>query len=107
MPEAAQQSPEEKRASASTATVVWLSLVGLTLLGWLLSNKGDAANDDAFVVLFGIVFIAFLKISCILSFFMGLDKAPLGWRVTGGVWVLLTGFAIVVIAMAADMRAVQ
>lgn len=75
------------------ATILWLLLIGATILTWTLGQHG-AAGPAAVAMLFG---IASAKGSVVILEFMGLRRAPLFWRLVTFGWM---AFVCVLISLA-------
>lgn len=81
----------EHRISAAAATGTWFFLVVLTLAAWLLARSSAVVEGRARCIeLIAIVVLAAIKIYLVLDVFMGLRRAPVGWRIAIGSWLICT-----------------
>lgn len=78
----------------SRYTVIWLALVGATLLSWAL---GGGAGDDKTLAASGIILVSLIKVRYVVLDFMELRRAPKLMRLVAELWISL--LAIVLVTM--------
>lgn len=82
------------------ASLVWLFLVGATVLSWVLGveqGAGGAGSVSARVVGVAVLAIAFIKLRLVGLYFMELREAPLVLRAIFETYCLVVGSMVVVL----------
>lgn len=74
------------RVIRSRISLVWLILVGATILSWIV---GHGVVDDRSLAAAVIIAVAFLKVRFVILDFMEIRGAPLAMRLVGEAWVFL------------------
>jgi heme/copper-type cytochrome/quinol oxidase subunit 4 len=70
--------------------LIWLTLVGLTLLGYWIGQRGFSGTS-ALVILLG---AALIKSQLVISLFMEMREAQTRWKWVPTIWLLLVIAAI-------------
>lgn len=71
----------------SRATLIWLLLVGATLLSWEMGH--GVGIDDARLAGAAIIAVSFVKVRFVVFEFMEIRGAPRWMRVFGDIWITL------------------
>ena len=66
-------------------SLVWLVLVGVTMLAWA---AGHGAVDDLDLARAAVIGVAFFKVRCVILDFMEIRHAPVAMRVIGEIWTV-------------------
>ncbi|MGQ0698449.1 MAG: cytochrome C oxidase subunit IV family protein [Panacagrimonas sp.] len=74
-------------------TLVWIVLVGATILSWELGHGFALTNLD--YVRASIIAVAFIKVRYVILDFMEIRHAPRFMRVTAEVWALVVCLALI------------
>jgi len=81
-------------------TAAWLLLMLATSLSWWVGqDRFVSLIDDGnhLIISSGLVFIAFIKVRIVISYFMDVRHAPLVLKIACDSWVVLVGGAIILI----------
>jgi hypothetical protein len=69
------------------STIIWLTLVGLTITTWRIGETGLAGKG----AMLALLVIALVKGQMVANYFMGLRHAHWGWRALVLVYFVLVG----------------
>lgn len=69
-------------------TLTWIGLLVLTLFGWWLGHQPDAAQTGQPWLLWAVLLLSAIKGQWVIDRFMGMKKAPTGFRLAVSGWLL-------------------
>ena len=91
MPTRLQARPSTFRA----ITVVWMILVGFTLISWWLGSTPDGGQSEGSYVVASILIVTFVKIRLVIVYFMEVHEVPAALRAPFEVWCVVVCAALI------------